>query len=243
MVITRSAKNNMDTFTQKLDETLETKLAELKDSILQEYKAAIDQYFEQKKKDFLQFVNENELSRSIAVIQNHVRELKEENTILRTELEDVQQYTRRPNLRLYGIPVEPNESSQTVLNKVKNIITENGLEIPMESLDRGHRIGKKDVKDGVSRQAVIVRFTSFRDRTVMYRARKQIKEKSKIGVSLDLTKYRLGLLKQARGRVEGVEGIQFVYSDVNCGLRVFTSDKRHLLFGSMSELNEIIDHL
>jgi chaperonin cofactor prefoldin len=248
--LTRSAiSNNMDAFTQKIEETLDEKLKEVKNTILQEYKNAIDQYFTEKKEEFLKFVTDHgvqnptltsELQESVKAIQNHIKVLQKDNKYLRSALDNVQQYTRRPNLRLYDIPVERNETSQHVVDKVMGIISANDIEIPASSIDRAHRIGKKHEANSIFRQAVIVRFTSFRDRTVLYRARKEIKKKSNVGFSLDLTKHRLDLLKVARNRVEGIEGIKFVYSDVNCSLRALTAEGKHVLFDSIEDLNQII---
>ena len=50
----------------------------------------------------------------------------------------------------------------------------------------------------------------------LYRKQEDIKNILKYGTSLDLTSDRYNLLNKARERVEEVEGINFVYADVNC---------------------------
>ena len=90
---------------------------------------------------------------------------------------------------------------------------------------------------------IIVRFCSFRARTKVYKVRKKIKEKFKYGISLDLTKKRHGVLLKAKERCEEVEGINFVYTDINCCLRVFTSQGKHLKFDSIVDLENIISNL
>ena len=92
-------------------------------------------------------------------------------------------------------------------------------------------------------QPIIVRFTSFRDRTVFYRARKEIKKKSNYGSSVDLTFDRLAILREARKVVESVEGINFAYADINCNLRVLTKNGKHLSFNSITDLYAIIENL
>ena len=65
----------------------------------------------------------------------------------------------------------------------------NKFDLPISSIDRAHHIGKVVESRNHPNQKVqpiIVRFTSFRDRTVFYRARKSIKDKSRLGVSVDL---------------------------------------------------------
>ena len=155
------------------------------------------------------------------------------------ELEDLQQYVRRPNLRIYGVPVVIDETSDMVETKVKTILNE--LLDERITIDRAHRIGRvKEDDEGNKSQPIIVRFPTFRERTVAYRARKTLKQTHKYGVSLDLTKSRLDLLNSARNMVQEVEGIKFAYSDINCHLRVLTVGGKHLMFKSICDLQDII---
>ena len=85
-----------------------------------------------------------------------------------------------------------------------------------------------------------VTFNNFTYRTRFYKARKDIVEK--VGVSLDLTKTRLTLIKRARELVKGVNGIKFAYLDINCHLRVLTEAGRHLTFDSVEDLHKIINN-
>ena len=195
--------------------------------------------------------NNDELSESVEAIKKHVQTLnaenmamREANNILKIELEDLQQYVRRPNLRIFGINVEENETSRDVATKVKEMISDANIEIPDDALDRAHRIGRtKEDEDGNVTQPIIVRFSTFRDRTIVYKARKDIKSKFNCGVSLDLTKSRLGILNRAREMVENVDGIDFVYSDINCNLRAFTKNREHLKFDNIYDLEIIIENM
>ena len=142
----------------------------------------ISTFSSSKKKDELIKVSHSvEYQESISSIQEHVKLLKEENKTLkesnnhiRLELEDLKQYTRRTNLRMYGVPIEKGETSGKVLElvekKVKEVTPENfkfGSPI-----DRAHRIGKKKTINGVVTQPIIFRFLTFRSRTMVYRVRK-----------------------------------------------------------------------
>ena len=110
-------------------------------------------------------------------------------------------------------------------------------------IDRAHRIGKtKTDGNGVTTQAII-RFTTFRDRTAIHRARKDIKNKLKYGISLDLIPSKLTLLSEARKLIDGVEGIHFVYSDINCYTRAFLKNGQHKSVITLSELQDIITNL
>ena len=175
---------------QSLLPALSIPAASTKVSLLTEFKAVLDEYFEEKKEEFKSFIESKkvelqvskELSESVRVIQQHVNTLKAENIMLKKSVENLQQYVRRPNIRIF---VLPNESSEEVNKFVLGMITNNNIDIPISSIDRAHRISRNHPNQEV--QPTIVRFTSFRDRTVFYRARKSIKDKSRLGVSVDLT--------------------------------------------------------
>ena len=82
--------------------------------------------------------------------------------------------------------------------KVINIIKESEVQIPESVLDRAHRIGPTytDNDTGKKMQSIIVRFMTFRHRTLFYANRKKIKSGARI--RLDLTKNCYKLLVSAR---------------------------------------------
>lgn len=121
-----------------------------------------------------------------------------------------------------------------------NIIKDLEIDIPENAVDRAHRVGKKKDVNGNVTQPIIVRFNSFSERTNFYKSRKAVKDRFKYGVSLDLTKSRLGLLKEARTIVENNVNVKFAYSDINCYLRVCLTNGKHLSFSSISELEDIM---
>ena len=213
---------------------------------------SIDNYMDEKKN----VQSDDELNKSILEIQKHVKNLqlrmsfvelenkwlKKENNALSEEVDALQQYGRRRNLRIYGIPTRSKETEEDVCTEVKKIIDEAGMNIPHEAIDRAHRIGAVITKDdGFNVQPIIVRFTGFRNRTKFYKARKSIKRK--VGVSLDLTKKRLSMLNDARTLITDCEEINFCYADINCRLRAFTKDGKHVAFDSIDELNTLIGSL
>ena len=211
----------------------------------------ITSFVESKKKKISDHLNNIELTHSVNEIQKHGQKLKEqndsmkeENKVIRMEPEDVQQYVRKQNVRILGVNVIKNETSAAVESVVKQLMHDSNMVIPNVAIDRAHRVGKvKKEMNGNATQPIIVRFTSFRDRTRFYEARKDIKSKFKYGISLDLTKIRLGLLNEARKMVDNVEGINFVYSDVNCNLKPLTSNGKHLSFRYICDLQVIIANL
>ena len=87
---------------------------------------------------------------------------------LKSSQHELEQYGRQLCIRIDGVPVADNETSNDVLKNVKSIIEESSSEIPDVAIDRAHQIGKAytDKTSEVKYKNIIVRFTTFRHRTV-----------------------------------------------------------------------------
>ena len=83
---------------------------------------------------------------------------------------------------------QESKSSDKVLEEIKSLFSEASINIPDACVDCAHRVSEID-------DTVIVRFTTFRHRTMFYTKRKELKNGVK--VHLDLTKARLDLLIKA----------------------------------------------
>ena len=114
------------------------------------------------------------------------------------KVDELEQYGRRVCLRVEDVEHQANEKSEDVLKNVVNMIKESETEIPESVLDRAHRIGPKYTDNNTRKkmQSMIVRFTTFRHRTLLYANSKNIKSGARI--RLDLTKDRCNLLVSAR---------------------------------------------
>ena len=131
------------------------------------------------------------------LLQSQIAEVKKINTTLSESLEEIETYGRRNCVRIEGVPASSNESSDQVVKIVKDLITEANADIPDIVIDRAHRIGNnythKTTKKSCKR--IIVKFGTFRHRTIFYRARRNLKNGASI--RLDLTKTRYDLFKRA----------------------------------------------
>ena len=58
---------------------------------------------------------------------------------LRMDLTRLQQYTRRPNVSVFGIPKEDNEKPEQLKQKVETLVTEINSEITTANIDQFHR--------------------------------------------------------------------------------------------------------
>ena len=140
--------------------------------------------------------------------------------------EELEQYGRRNCLRIHGVEVADNETSDDVVKKVESIAAEVGVTLQRDDIFRAHCIGKVVEKKGKKTKQIIVKFRSWNARCGLYKSRPTVKKpvhtaKSFSSISVDLTKKRLSLLHKAREVIEekyGKESEVFAYADINCRL-------------------------
>ena len=213
---------------------MDKKLNEFKSSIIsgliKNMKVLIQsefQYTIQKYKNQLE-----EMSSTVAMLQQHLTNLKQENLNLQKSIkidrqdlekycEENEQYSRRLCLIIKNMKKQENESSDQVLEEIKCLFSESSINIPDICIDRARRVSKTD-------DTVIARFTTFCHRTMFYRKRKELKNGVK--VHLDLTKAILDLLIKASKCVKNLFNNDFVYADINCRLKIHFSNNNESFF-------------
>ena len=238
MINTRMGEARMN----ELYAFLENKFDQLKESFIGDIKGELKIEISKFMKDQNEKITK--LESEVSLLQKHVQFLKQANETCALNHDEIEQYGRRQCLRLEGVPVKENESPSDVLNFVKSCAKEADVEIPDIAFDRAHRIGKKykDRNSGEEVQSIIARFVSFRYRTLFYRNRKEIINKAR--VRLDLTRHRYGILSDAIKFVEGhKDKVKFVYSDVNCRLKVHDVSGKEQFFDSVVKLRDIVEQL
>ena len=144
-----------------------------------------------------------------------MKNFQEQVCLLECNNEELEQYGSKFCLRIEGVPSTENESSDDVLGKVKSLIAESGCEIPDVGIDRAHRIdrGYKDKSRNVPCKSIIVRFSTFRHRTLFYWNRNKLKN---VKVRLDLTKKRYKIFTDATDFVKAYKNVDYVMVDINC---------------------------
>lgn len=147
------------------------------------------------------------LSQSLRDARSRIDELNQEVSKLRTELkrvevveksvEEAEQYQRRNNLRVFGIPEARGESTDgIVIGLFKDKLD---IDLPLERVERTHRVGRPRPPgdDGKPRhRPIIVRFNSYRDRREVFSNKKRLKG-SGITIREDLTTKRAEVLRHA----------------------------------------------
>ena len=121
----------------------------------------------------------------INVLQSKVEVMEKYVYQLEKQAYDQEQYNRRLCLHIDGIALEDNETAERCFVKVKDVFEELEVSIPEDVVDRAHRIGKPKIIQGKRCHTLIVRFTTWRHGTIVYRARKNC---PKYKIRLDMTK-------------------------------------------------------
>lgn len=156
--------------------------------------------------------NDMDVLHSRLEVSNHV------NSILQSQVADLQQYSRRHCLIMEGIDVKPNEKVVDVEKEVKNILVNNynvnNDDIKLE-FDKAHRIGKAKQNN----QPVIVRFKSHSFRANLYSDRKRHQQNGKYKLRVCLTSQRSQLLQKMNENLIS-EKIDFCYANINGDLKV-----------------------
>lgn len=142
------------------------------------------------------------------------------------KLDELEQYGRRNNLRIFGVPVEDNENTDDIVIGIAKSI---GVNLDKLCIDRSHRIGNKDSPN----RPIIVKFTSYAFRKSVFDAKKSLKG-TKTTVREDLTSQRMRLLKEALSkygvkRVWTTDGVIKINVDLDYPRRVKTQEELRTL--------------
>jgi hypothetical protein len=134
-----------------------------------------------------------ELKSEIVVLKE---QLRERDVVTANRIDDLEQYQRRNNLRIFGIPESSGEDTdKIVMDLCKEKLK---LEITSDRIERSHRVGAGPTPAGSDTRprAILVRFTSYRDRRAVFVEKRQLKGTG-IVVREDLTRKRMELFRSA----------------------------------------------
>ena len=122
-----------------------------------------------------------EETRKVQVLENRVDVLEKQLIDVKINLDNEQQYSRRNNLRFFGVPEVKGESvSDVVIGLIDEKLK---IKVRRDDIDTCHRLS---MRDGAARP-IIVKFCRRSVRNEVYRAKPRLKN-SKIVIRKDLTK-------------------------------------------------------
>ena len=163
-------------------------------------------------------------------MESHISQLRMAN-------DNAEQYERLLCLRIDCVDLPPpgqKESADELLQKF-NVFVELGVKILDDVVDRAHRIGKITNYKGKQSRKMIAKLTTWRHRTVIFRARKN---NQKCKVRLDLTARRREILQDASKSLNS-NMESFAFADVNCRLCWYSCGVyKH--FESIDDLRKLI---
>ena len=212
-----------------------------------------------------------DLNQTIAVQNQTIADLKQENQTMRERLiandirvDDLEQYGRRMNIRIEGLPWAEGETVDDLQRTIIDEVGKQGVVLKPCDIVRLHRSSRAKEQDGVvTKQAIVKlatwkareRFLGFNKSARQYEKRTRLK-KFTCRVNNDLTKRRLQLLTEARNQIkshlsqrftkEQLEGgladseNVFAYSNINSELRMRIRGKV-VSFNTLGEMRLRID--
>lgn len=163
----------------------------------------------------------SELNNKLREKEIEIQKLKED---CNAKCDNLEQYQRRNSLRIFGVKESTGENTDVLALSVFNSI---GVDVNLNDLDRSHRVGPRT--EGKNRP-IIVKFTSYRVRQAVFRAKKNLKGTSTT-IREDLTASRLAVLMAAVQRF----GLSNTWSQDGDTI-IKMKDGRKLRISRMSEI-------
>jgi len=122
----------------------------------------------------LQLKNEvSSLKEEVVLLQRQIVARDETIGKLESRLDDMEQYQRRNNIRITGIPEESGESTDKIVIELAKAI---GCDVESYCIDRSHRLGPKNVSS--SPRPILAKFVSYATKSLLMRSRRNLRDKS-----------------------------------------------------------------
>lgn len=166
-----------------------------------------DRFFERFTEKFSEMIEEKikPLVDGISAIEASLKDNVTKFADVDKRLDSLEQYSRRNNLRIYGLSEKNGENTDDLVLQLFN--GKLNLNLSLRDVDRTHRVGR--AVNGRDRP-LLVKFVTYRDRFDVFRRKSQLKGTS-IVIKEDLTSFRAKLYQEAakkygRNNVWSVDG-------------------------------------
>ena len=175
----------------------------------------------------------DKLEESLVECENSLEVSKTVSSRLVKKCDDLEQYRRRLCLRILDVDGDDSKTSDDVFDKCKELFNNLELDIPEACINRAHRILKKT--PGRVRPMIVI-FMTWRNRTMVYRKRKDCVNRS---ITLDLTKIYMDILKEAIDLAGESDHISYALADINCSLCAKLSNCSFKFLNAIDDLNNL----
>ena len=164
-----------------LDESTIIADPDLSDSTLEESSMSIKDSLKDALKDpviisLLSDVFTRSLKAEISKLEKIIEDKDEAIKSLEERVDTLEQYTRRNSMRITGIPEPATGDSEDTDVIVQKVGEAEGVDIAPDMIDRSHRVGRRAVGDPA--RPIIVKFVSYKHKTLLMKARKGLKNRS-----------------------------------------------------------------
>lgn len=130
---------------------------------------------------------DKEIQEKVEPLKKQIKDLSDELGKVKIHANDNEQYSRRCNVRIHGIPEKKDENCYEVVTEFCK--QDLGCEFGVHEIDRTHRVGKP--KDD-SPRVLIVKFCSYQSKAKVMKSRRNLKGSS-MYVNEDLTAFNKDL--------------------------------------------------
>lgn len=146
----------------------------------------------------------SQLKQKLTDIDKKIVEFEEKNSHQLEEMDNLEQYTRRTNIRIYGISEDTDESTDEIA--IKFFKDELGVAVTQNDISRSHRVGKKYLAADKKPRPIIVRFVKHNTKVAVLICRRVLKDnKRPYNIQEDLTFSRRKILAYlSKDIVEGI---------------------------------------
>ena len=143
--------------------------------------------------DTVESVVDKEIDKVVQPLKNKIAELEVQLDQVKSHANDNEQYSKRCNVRIYGIPEEKGENCyDAVVNFCRNCLK---CDVAVSEIDRTHRVGKQ--RNDSTPRAMIVKFLSYQSKLKVLKHRRNLKGSKKF-INEDLTLVNKILFDSAR---------------------------------------------
>ena len=125
--------------------------------------------------------------------------MEESVETLKREMNDIQQYSRRNSVRVFGIPETANEVTDVLV--IDAVTKHLNCPLSVDDIDRSHRSGKPRASSGPGNnipkpRPILVKFCSYRKKAQIMKVKRKLKNTG-LSIHEDLTTKNYDLLMKA----------------------------------------------
>ena len=112
------------------------------------------------------------LLEELAGLKEKLLEKDREISLLKDQVDALEQYSRRNCVRIGPVPESADENTDEIVKAVAKSV---GVNLTDDAIDRSHRVGKKSATASRDRP-ILVRLTSYRHKEALVKARRALKQ-------------------------------------------------------------------